>query len=165
MSGTSMACPHVAGVAAFVKSFHPDWSPSAIKSALMTTAIDPGLVYETLNEEYIKLMCSLGYTPDNIKRVSGNNSSCPEEVSRMLDLQTPFTRFQVSANTGLEVKVVPEVLSFKALNEMKAFTVTVNGGGLRKESMVSTTLIWSDGTHTVTSPIVVHTHPSIRSNV
>ncbi|CAI5961846.1 unnamed protein product [Closterium sp. NIES-65] len=38
ISGTSMSCPHISGLAAIIKGKYPNWSPFALKSALMTTA-------------------------------------------------------------------------------------------------------------------------------
>lgn len=56
MSGTSMAAPHIAGVAALIKEAHPNWTTEQIKAALMNTAVDllpsnPDKQYEDITRQ------------------------------------------------------------------------------------------------------------------
>ncbi|RDX76413.1 hypothetical protein CR513_43597, partial [Mucuna pruriens] len=106
ISGTSMACPHVSGAAAYVKSFHPTWSPAAIRSALMTTAkqlnpkinfdaefaygagqidpskaVYPGLVYDAGEIDYVRFLCGQGYSSRTLQLITGDNNSCPETAT------------------------------------------------------------------------------------
>ncbi|KAJ8477197.1 hypothetical protein OPV22_020924 [Ensete ventricosum] len=52
LSGTSMAAPHVSGIVALIKTKHPEWSPSAIQSAIITSAIILDLDGNYIVDEY-----------------------------------------------------------------------------------------------------------------
>ncbi|XP_010532550.1 PREDICTED: subtilisin-like protease SBT4.2 [Tarenaya hassleriana] len=210
-SGTSMSCPHVAGVAAYVKTVHPEWSASAIKSAIMTTAwamngsrnrgaefaygsghlnptksADPGLVYDATKDDYVKMLCAMNYTTESVRIIAGNSSSCPKELnSNVRDLNYPsmaskvstaspseivFSRTvtnvgwpnstykaEVTSDPKLKVTVEPESLVFGSVGEKKSFTVTVAHENLSDvKGPVSASLVWSDGSHVVRSPIVLY---------
>lgn len=67
MSGTSMASPHVAGVAAQVLGVNPSFSPDQIKQKLIDTAEDLGLPYEHQGHGLVRADLATevgGLTPD-----------------------------------------------------------------------------------------------------
>ncbi|XP_057497155.1 subtilisin-like protease SBT1.6 [Actinidia eriantha] len=134
LSGTSMAAPHVSGAAALLKSAHPDWSPAAIRSAMMTTAsvtdnrfqpmtdesteakatpydfgaghlnlglaMDPGLVYDITNDDYVSFLCSIGYGPRTIQVITRSPVNCPMKKPSPDHLNYPSIAALFSSSIG-----------------------------------------------------------------
>jgi subtilisin family serine protease len=59
LDGTSFSAPHVAGVAALLVQRHPGWTPTQVKSALMSTA-GPAFADSSLTEEASVLLQGAG---------------------------------------------------------------------------------------------------------
>ncbi|KAJ1702250.1 hypothetical protein LUZ63_002029 [Rhynchospora breviuscula] len=215
ISGTSMSTPHLSGIAALIKSVHPDWSPAAIKSAMMTTsyilgndgnplmdevknnpadhftmgaghvdpskAVNPGLVYDISPDEYIGLLCTLGYADKQVQTITHKNVSC-KEVKKIEQTQLNYPSITTSASTsnlvvnrtvtnvgtanakytaevvmpkGVAVSVSPNVLQFSNVNEKQSFTVSMSWTPA-DSAYIAGNLNWVSGEYTVRSPIVIY---------
>lgn len=144
-------------------------------------ALNPGLVYDADETDYVKFLCGQGYTTNNLRAVTGDQSSCTAANNGTVwDLNYPsfaiststtsvyrtFTRTvtnvgsptsvyksTVSGPAELKIEVTPTELDFKSLGEKLSYKVTVEGQV--SKSIESASLVWDDGVYEVRSPIVV----------
>ncbi|KAL1346471.1 hypothetical protein HN51_020121 [Arachis hypogaea] len=219
MSGTSMACPHVTGAAAFIKSVHRMWTPSMIKSALMTTAttynnlrkhvtnssnlfssphemgvgeidplraLNPGLVFKTELEDYLKFLCYYGYSKKNIRSMSKNNFNCPRNCSEDLisNINYPSISIKtlgrhqkakvvtrtvtnvgptnstyiakVQAPKGMVIKVTPNKLVFYGGIQKRSYQVSFYNNDAQGGYNFGS-ITWLDGKHYVHTIFAVNT--------
>ncbi|MCG7848779.1 MAG: S8 family serine peptidase [ANME-2 cluster archaeon] len=80
LSGTSMATPHVSGVAALMLQAHPDWTPDKIKQQLMNTAVDVGYGPITQGAGRINALSAVENTL-NVEPISLSYIAMPGEYS------------------------------------------------------------------------------------
>ncbi|KAG2637951.1 hypothetical protein PVAP13_2NG556500 [Panicum virgatum] len=217
VSGTSMACPHVAGVAALLKHKHRDWTPAAIRSALMTTAatldsrgrgiadnsrtssgvatpmaagaghvrpqmaLDPGLVYDAVEQDYTDFLCTLNYTAAQIRMFVPRFAGCTRTLpGGAAGLNYPSFVVDLSDGTGVRVlkrtvtkvsegpetytvrvvapdhvavTVTPRTLQFEKQKEKKSYKVVFRS----KKTAVGSTqfghIVWENDVHQVRSPV------------
>ncbi|KAL2898868.1 Subtilisin-like protease SBT4.13, partial [Bienertia sinuspersici] len=141
LSGTSMACPHVAA-----RPMNPSQNPDsefAYGSGHLdpVKATNPGLVYETTQDEYLPFLCKLGYTNQQITAIMGDNKttfSCPKKSntsSSPNDLNYPSMSVSVNpdkpfsvnfSRTVTNVGVAKSTYTAKVVSGSKSIKVRVS---------------------------------------
>ncbi|KAJ8538246.1 hypothetical protein K7X08_014786 [Anisodus acutangulus] len=129
ISGTSMSCPHVSGIAAFVKAQNPSWSPSAIKSAIMTTGVS------------------------NIKE--NETKKVTRALTNVAEEEATYTA-SIKAPAGLEVQVIPSKLVFTNNSKKLRYELSFKVSSKPKEDLFGS-ITWTNGKYNVRSPYVVTT--------
>lgn len=181
-SGTSMAAPHITGLAAFIKHLRPDWTPAEIKSAMMTTAynlkgyhspfaegagnvnprrfLDPGLVYNSGFSAWINMLQGKR-RPSNVNEpsIAIGSLAGTEHVARMVtnvSSKRETYKATVQGVKGVNVNVSPSTITVGP-GRVKKFTVNFTAtNNARFKKYATGHLVWKGSRgHTVRSPLAI----------
>lgn len=143
-------------------------------------AVNPGLVYDVVTEDYIQFLCSMGCSRSSITSLANATIKCKLKSNTRLDLNLPSItipdlktkvtvarkvtnvgnvasvyRAVVQAPFGISMRVEPETLSFNSTCKTLSFKVTFLSTLKFQGDYRFGSLAWTDGDHFVRSPISV----------
>ncbi|KAK1441035.1 hypothetical protein QVD17_06871 [Tagetes erecta] len=110
LSGTSMACPHVSGLAAMIKSQNPNWSPSAIKSAIMTTASQTNNMKKPTTTDLGSIATPYDFGSGEISISISSNDSNLLQPGLIYETKT-IDHLQFLCNLGYNVATIKQISS------------------------------------------------------
>lgn len=158
-SGTSMASPHAAGLAALVKQANPDWTPEQVMSAVTSTAVRDVLVEFDLTEELTPFDTGAGRI-DVVRATSAEltfsemglaESNCFQEcewtvtVTNTSDSDITVDVATTMSEAGYELEVSPGNATLAAGSETEV-TITVDATAAQTlNTWVFGGITWDDG--------------------
>jgi len=177
--GTSMASPHVAGLAALLIDLHPDWTPMMIKSALMTTgtdlisgadpfaqgagfvnptsAGDPGLVYDHGFSDWLDFLFGSEPSNLNVASISIGHLLGTQTVTRTVtNVGSTTENYSFSSSLpGIAVTASPSMFTV-APGESATYDLTLSVDGAPLNTYATGFVYWTgDMGHVVRSPVAV----------
>ncbi|PUZ72654.1 hypothetical protein GQ55_2G411700 [Panicum hallii var. hallii] len=208
--GTSMAYPHVAGVAEQLKHKHRDWTPAVTAATLDShgwgisdnsrtssgvatpmaagaghvrpqLALDPGLVYDAVEQDYVDFLCALKYTAAQVRMFVPGFAGCTRTLpGGAAGLNYPSFVVDFSNGTGVRVlkrtvtkvsegpetytvrvvapdqvavAVTPRTLQFEKQNEKKSYKVVFRNKKTAVRSTQFGHIVWENDGHQVRNPV------------
>lgn len=147
-------------------------------------ALNPGLVYDAGDTDYLNFLCAAGYSTSQIQMITNENIQCPAVPGSIHDLNypsfaltifsatpipltsykrtvtnvgAPSSTYKATVRTppGLNIQVVPDTLIFTSVGESLSYTLTISGVIDYLTGLASASLIWDNGVNQVRSPITV----------
>ncbi|KAK9145837.1 hypothetical protein Sjap_005740 [Stephania japonica] len=145
-------------------------------------AVDPGLLYDMGQPDYVHYLCSMGYNNSVISQVLQQPTLCPNPAPSILDVNVPsitvpsltdsvtlsrrvtnvgpvnsIYKVVIEAPLGIIVSVRPGDLVFSSAVKEISYSVTISTTHKVNTGYLFGSLTWSDGVHKVRSPISVRT--------
>ncbi len=173
LAGSSAAAAITSGTAALVRSRHPDWSPAAVRSALVTSArpvagagalragagrvrpaaaVRPGLVYDVPAGDYRAWLDGGASGTSNTPSIRVEGAGSVERTVTNVSGRRLYFSSTAAGFAHHSVRVTPAALRLGP-GESATFTVAVSPGAARADDGWVT---WRGATGTVTRiPVVV----------